>query len=48
MPHFYLHNGHGFIPDEQGNDFASADDARAAAITGTRDIVASACAAMAS
>lgn len=41
MPLYYLHvcNGNGFIEDEEGQELADLDAARAAAIRGARDIM---------
>jgi Domain of unknown function (DUF6894) len=41
MPLYYLHvcNGNGFVEDEEGQELADLDAARAAAIHGARDIM---------
>ena len=43
MPRFYFHvcNGSGFTEDEEGSDHADVAAARATAISGLRDIMAS-------
>ena len=42
MPHYYFHvcNGNGFVEDEEGRDLPDEAAARAAAVTGARDIMA--------
>jgi hypothetical protein len=41
MPRFYLNirNGNGFTPDEEGRDFAGAEEARAEAVKGARSLL---------
>jgi hypothetical protein len=43
MPRFYLHvcNGTGFLEDEEGVELSDVDAARAAAVAGARDLMAS-------
>jgi len=43
MSRFYLHvcNGNGFTEDEEGSDYPDIQAARAAAVAGLRDIMAS-------
>ena len=43
MPLFYLHvcNGNGFVQDEEGQDFADLEAARAEAVKSARSIMAS-------
>jgi len=43
MSRFYLHvcNGNGFTEDEEGSEYADIQAARAAAVAGLRDIMAS-------
>jgi hypothetical protein len=41
MPRFHLNirNGHGFTPDEQGQELSGLEAARAAAVEGARDLM---------
>ena len=41
MPHFHLnlYNAHGDLPDPEGADYATLDDARRAAIDGIRSLL---------
>jgi hypothetical protein len=41
MPRFHLNirNGHGFTPDEQGQELPGPEAARAAAVDGARDLM---------
>lgn len=42
MPHYFFHvcNGNGFVEDEEGRDLPDEAEARSAAVTGARDIMA--------